>query len=218
MSFLRLEDIGKSYGNLIIFKGITVDINMGDFVAVLGPSGSGKTTLLKITGLILTPTYGRMYINNIEIDNKTKENILNNLRKRYIGFSFQEPVFIDHLNVIENILIPVYMEENFEDYLVKAKNLLEKVGLSGLENEFPKRLSTGQRKRIDLIRALIKDPLVLIVDEPTANLDEKSADIIRDILEEHVEENKIVIFALHRDIKLIRRANKKLNILNYKVM
>jgi len=122
-------------------------------------------------------------------------------------------------SVIEHVLIPYYpYASRSELSRVKegALKILDKLGLSGLDKRRPSDLSTGQRKRVDLARALIKDPKVLIVDEPTANLDEKSADIIRDVIREYREMNRIVIFAAHRDEKLFKIASRKLDITKYK--
>jgi len=212
------KDLCKSYDKYLVFKGVSIELSDGDILAVIGPSGSGKTTLLKIFGLIMKPTSGELYFDDIEVT-RIDETRLSDLRRSYIGYSFQEPIFIPSLNVIENILIPYYpyaSRSELSRVKENALKILDRLGLSGLDRRRPSDLSTGQRKRVDLARALIKDPKVLIVDEPTANLDEESADIIRDVIKEYKEMNRIVIFAAHRDEKLFKIASKKLDITKYK--
>ena len=216
--FVVGRGLSKSYGKYLVFKDLDLELSDGDVLAVTGPSGIGKTTLLKIIGLILKPSSGELYIDGVNVSNLDKSG-LSDFRKKYIGYSFQEPVFIPSLNVIENILIPLYPYTHGDEFnMLKgyAIELLDKLGLSGLDRRRPSDLSTGQRKRVDLARALIKKPKILIVDEPTANLDEESADIIRETIREARDENRIVIFAAHRDEKLFKIANKKINILEYK--
>ncbi len=214
---IKYIDIGKRYGSNIIFEGINLVLNEGDALAVLGPSGSGKTTLLKITGLITPPSQGRLIIYGNDTTGLSDKH-LSKLRRAYIGYSFQEPTFMSGLNVLENILLPLYpymdpMELN--RFKKKALEMLDELGLKGLEKRIPSSLSTGQRKRVDLARALIKDPKILIVDEPTANLDEESANIIREITKE-LTSHKTVLYAIHMDKQLEKMANKKIKILQYK--
>jgi len=208
----------KSYNSYLVFKDVSIDLSDGDVLAVIGPSGSGKPRLLKIFGLIMKPVSGELYLDHLEVT-RLNESRLSNLRRKYIGYSFQEPIFIPSLNVIENILIPFYPYLR-RDELSKTKDsslkILDRLGLSGLDRRRPSDLSTGQRKRVDLARALIKDPKILIVDEPTANLDEESAEIIREVIKEARDEDKIVIFAAHRDEKLFKIADKKIDITKYK--
>ncbi len=215
---VKYIDIGKRYGNNIIFTGINLVLNEGDALAVLGPSGSGKTTLLKITGLITPPSEGKLIIYGNDTTGLSNKH-LSKLRKIYIGYSFQEPTFMSGLNVLENILLPLYPyldPHDLRNVKEKAKEMLDELGLKGLEKRMPSSLSTGQRKRVDLARALIKDPKILIVDEPTANLDEESANIIREIIKKLITSNKTVIYAIHMDKKLEEMANKKIKILQYK--
>ncbi len=218
MPIIRCVNLSKSYDGELVFKDVTLELDEGDALAVLGPSGSGKTTLLKIIGLLLRPSSGVLYINDVDVTG-LREAQLSELRRKYIGYSFQEPTFIPHLDIMDNILIPIIpwvSREELRKYRDKALDLLDRLGLKGLEKRRPDDLSTGQRKRADLARALLKDPKILIVDEPTANLDEESADVIRAIIKEVRDMNKVVIFALHRDRKLVRQANKKLDIERFK--
>jgi len=218
MPVVKCINLSKSYDGEMVFEDIGLELDAGDALAVLGPSGSGKTTLLKIIGLLLRPSSGVLYINGVDTT-RLGEAQLSELRRKYVGYSFQEPIFIPHLDVIDNILIPIIpwvSRAELRKYRDEAMDILDRLGLKGLERRKPDDLSTGQRKRVDLARALLKDPKILIVDEPTANLDEESAEVIRTIIKEVREMNKVVVFALHRDRKLVRLANKKLHIEKYK--
>ncbi len=218
MSVIKCIGLSKSYDGNVIFRNVSFELVEGDILAVLGPSGCGKTTLLKILGLLLRHTNGKLYLMGQDTSGMNEAK-LSDLRKKFIGYSFQEPIFIPPLNVLDNVLLPLIPWLGLDDlkkYRGIALDLLHRLGLEGLENRKPSDLSTGQRKRVDLARALIKNPLVLIVDEPTANLDEESSEIIRRILIETSSMGKVVISSFHKDRKLVSRANKRLNIKEYK--
>lgn len=211
---IECRDLPKEYGGKIIFRNLSIKISSGDALAVIGPSGSGKTILLRIIGLISKPSSGRLIIMGIDTS-RLDTNGLNELRQRYLGYSFQEPLFINSLNVLDNVILPLAPFTNKSDLgrvRYSAMELLRQLGLRELFSYHPYKLSTGERKRVDLARALIKNPSILIVDEPTANLDEESADIIHGILRGMIAEGKIVIYAFHRDDNLMRMASKKLYI------
>ena len=208
--------LGKRYGSIWVFRGLTYSFEFGRAVAILGTSGSGKTTLLKIIGLISRPSEGFIRIRGVDPYSSNVD--ISEIRKG-IGYSFQEPLFVEYLGVLDNVMLPLipYLEEpNLSRAKKKAIDILERMGLSKYINFHPAKLSTGERKRVDLARALVKDPDILLVDEPTANLDEESADIIRSILIEAKETGKLVVYALHRDEKLISICDKRIELLNYK--
>jgi ABC-type lipoprotein export system ATPase subunit len=218
MISIYANNLSKNYDGNIVFKNLSLEASSGDVLAVIGPSGSGKTTLLKILGLIMRPTSGELYINDINTQ-KISDTMLSEYRRRYAGYSFQEPIFIPSLNVLDNVLIPFYpyvSRNRLSEIKKDALKLFERLELSGLDKRKPSELSTGQRKRVDLARALIKNPGILIVDEPTANLDEESADIIREVIKEYGKKGKIVILAAHRDKKLFKLSNKRINITRFK--
>lgn len=208
--------IGKKFGRIWVFRGLSHKFHEGKAVAILGPSGSGKTTLLKILGLISRPSEGILRFKGINVYNE-RDNL--HLLRRSVGYSFQEPIFINKISVLDNLLLPILPYTKRSDlihYKRRAIEILDNMGLVKYLNYKPAKLSTGEKKRIDLARALVKDPEVLIVDEPTANLDEVSANIIREILINTKNDGKLVIYALHKDKKLIRMADEKIQILNYK--
>jgi len=215
-SLIECIDIGKKFGRIWVFRGLSYKFYEGRAVAILGPSGSGKTTLLKILGLISRPSEGILRFKGMNVyDEGDKLHFL----RRFVGYSFQEPIFINNISVLDNLLLPILPYAGRSDLILyrrRAIEILDHMGLAKYLDYKPAKLSTGEKKRIDLARALIKDPEVLVVDEPTANLDEVSANIIREILLNAKNNGKLVIYALHKDEKLIRMADEKIHILNYK--
>ncbi len=214
---IYLQSVSKYYGPNTVFRDLSFEIESGTVLAVIGPSGSGKTTLLNIIGLISPPSSGRiLYI----IDGKeySDNNREINLRQ-YIGFSFQNPIFISSLNVTNNLIASI-LEETKPEQINRIKKdincLLKKLGLNNIENRKPHRLSYGQKKRVDIARALIKRPKILILDEPTANLDRENADRVINVIEEAKDYIDIIIFSVNRDEKLMSISNKILDITKYK--
>jgi ABC-type lipoprotein export system ATPase subunit len=215
LSWLVLcSGVAKAYGFNTVIEDINISLARGENLAVTGPSGCGKTTLLKIMGLLDKPTKGKIFIR--ENDTSTmNEGDLAKMRRLYIGYSFQEPTFIPTLNVLENVLLPIYPWKTWGEikvYEKKAIELLGLLGLSGLKKRRPGDLSTGQRKRVDLARAIIKEPEILIVDEPTANLDENSAEIIAETLKACIDSGGTLIFAAQKDSELLKLAQKQIDL------
>ena len=197
-----------------LFRRLDVIVDEGDVVAIVGPSGVGKTTLLKILGLLIRPKEGKVIIRNIDTT-EYPERKLYLLRRRYIGYSFQEPLFIPTLNVLDNILLPIYpyiKAGELTEARRRAIELLEFFGLKGIEDRMPHTLSSGEKKRVEIIRALIKKPDLLLLDEPTADLDMESASIIRESIRELSEEARAIVYTVHLDQKLLEMAGKKIEI------
>ncbi len=190
MTIIRLENVTKIYklGSVEVtaLNNISLEISQGEFVSIMGPSGSGKSTLLHILGLLDKPTDGKYYLLGKEVS-KLSDDELAILRNKYLGFVFQMFNLLSRMTAIENVLLPLVYSDNNEDINKnknEAINLLTRVGLRERIYHKPNELSGGQQQRVAIARALINHPLILFADEPTGNLDSKSAEEIITILKE----------------------------------
>jgi len=183
---LRLENISKSF----IQRGLVLDdlsliIEEGNSVSVTGPSGSGKTTLLNIIGALDRPDSGDVIYRGSSIIKMDPDQSAE-YRNRNIGFVFQDHLLLPHLSVIENVMLPVSAYEISKEYFSEKKDyamlLMEKTGISGLENKYPFNISGGEAQRVTLVRALINKPSMILADEPTGSLDSKNAEYLGDLL------------------------------------
>ena len=181
-------------------KGIDLDINKGELLAIVGKSGSGKSTLLNLLGGIDTPTEGSIIINGNEL-NGMKENQLSHFRSNNIGFIFQFFQLMPTLTVLENILMPM----DFSNKIASSKRrergkmLLNKVDMINHADKFPSSLSGGEQQRVAVARALANDPDIIFADEPTGNLDSNTAEEIFRLLKSITEEGKTVIMVTHNN-------------------
>jgi putative ABC transport system ATP-binding protein len=190
---LQLQGISRDFfdGKVLrhVLKSINLKIHPGELTIIAGPSGSGKTTLLSIMGLILKPSEGKILIKGREVSHYS-ENELATIRMQNFGFVFQLAELIPALSVLENILIAHAVQGNAVSPSLrdKALTLLEDLGLHDYFHAKPQQLSSGQKQRIAIIRALINDPILLLCDEPTSALDAESSTIVLDTLK-HVSKN-----------------------------
>ena len=203
---VRFHDIHKSYylGEVEIpaLKGITFSVKKEKFTFIVGKSGSGKSTLLNLIGAIDAPTSGETTINNTLI-NKLDDDALSDFRAKHIGHIFQNFNLMPVLNVYENIEYPLLMiNEDKAQREQKVTEMIEAVGLKGLEKHIPSELSGGQRQRVAIARALVKQPSLVLADEPTANLDSSTSAEIITLMREMKDKYKTTfIFVTHdRDI------------------
>ncbi|MCX7870469.1 MAG: ATP-binding cassette domain-containing protein [bacterium] len=181
---LEFNNINLKIGNNEILKNVSFKIEKGSNTFIMGPSGSGKTTILKIAAGLIFPTNG-----NIKILNKDISNIkdLYEVRKK-IGFVFQYSALIDYLTVLDNILLPLKIrnksdfKKNYKTYIEKAKEILEKLDLKGVEKYYPNSLSGGMQKRVAFARAIISNPEIIFYDEPTSGLDPVTGKSIDNII------------------------------------
>ncbi|MBI4015677.1 MAG: ABC transporter ATP-binding protein [Candidatus Aenigmarchaeota archaeon] len=201
-SVISLENVGKVYRNGGVdtpaLSSINLKIGKGDFASIMGPSGSGKSTLLHIIGALDKPSSGKVIIDGKEVS-KLKEPEIAKLRGEKIGFVFQFFNLYPTLTALENVELPMVIAGKEKKERVKrAKELLEMVGLKEKANSFPSQLSGGQKQRVAIARALANNPLFVLADEPTGNLDSKSGKDIIDILENlNKKEGKTVVIITH---------------------
>lgn len=190
-------------------KNLDLTVQEGEFISIYGPSGAGKTTLLNLMGALDKPTSGKIVIFDHDLG-KYDENFLATFRLAYIGFVFQSYNLISTLTASENIAFVVelagWSRERIKD---RSETLLNLVGLEHRANHFPAQLSGGERQRVAFARALANDPPLLLVDEPTGNLDTETGLEIVNILKKIKEEGKTVIVATH-DEKLLKLASRSL--------
>jgi len=198
---ISLKNIKKIYTlgerQIEVLKGINLDVEKGEFLAIMGVSGSGKSTLLNIIGLMDIPTSGEYHFIG-RLVNQLDDERLSELRNAYIGFVFQQFYLIEYLNAVENVLLPLlYSQKNFSEPRQRAYALLDKVGLKGRYSNKPSQLSGGEQQRVAIARALINDPEIILADEPTGQLDYQTAKSIIDIFTQLNKEGKTIILVTH---------------------
>jgi len=202
VALLELEGVRKDYrqGRLTVpaLRGIDLEVESGEFMAIAGPSGSGKTTLLNLVGCLDTPTEGVIRLDGIELAKLPKAQLAD-IRRRRIGFVFQSYNLIPVLTAYENVEFSLaLLGENSSNVKDRVMRILADVGLSGLENRRPGDLSGGQQQRVAIARALVKGPDLVLADEPTANLDSETGKaIIELMLEMNQKKGTTFIFSTH---------------------
>lgn len=203
MHILELKAVTKDFrkGERMVraLRGIDLTLDKGDFCAIVGPSGSGKTTLLNIVGCLDTPTQGNVVYNGSELG-QFSEKQLSNYRKKNIGFIFQSYNLIPVLSVQENIELPMVIERKMDkqDMACRAMEIIKAVGLETMADRFPREISGGQEQRVAIARALVKKPLVVLADEPTANLDSATAEEIIALMQKiNQEQQTTFVFSTH---------------------
>ena len=178
-------------------QNVSLEVNKGEFVAVMGPSGCGKSTLLNILGLLDTPTQGTYLLNGKDVS-KMSEDERTDLRKGQLGFVFQSFNLIDELNVTENVELPLlYMGTSKKERRQQVKDVIERVAMAHRAQHFPAQLSGGQQQRVAIARAVISHPQIILADEPTGNLDSKHGMEVMDLLKQLHEEGTTIIMVTH---------------------
>lgn len=201
MSLIDLKYVTKEYKTgeekILAVNNISLEIEEGNFVTLMGESGSGKSTLLTMLGGLSKPTRGNIVIDQIDIY-KLSPNILADFRREYIGFVFQAFQLIPYLTVIENVILPLSTNGySKKEQLKLANGILEKVHLENKPNRLINDLSGGEQQRVAIARALINDPMILLADEPTGNLDSKTSEEIMNIFSVLNKAGKTIIMVTH---------------------
>lgn len=214
---MRLENIKRHYimgpTTVRALDGVSIDVARGEFVSIIGPSGSGKSSLMNIIGCLDTPTDGSYRINGESVDGLSR-NRLAEIRNREIGFIFQSFNLLPRLDALANVELPlIYAGLPKRERREKAAAMLEKVGLGGRGHHLPAELSGGQRQRVAIARALAGSPSVLLADEPTGALDQKTGTEIMAMFAELHAEGATIILVTH-DMDIARKASRVVRILD----
>ena len=199
-SFLKLKNISKNFDTekkIKVLKKLSYNFKKGKVYSLMGPSGSGKSTLLNLISLIDRPTNGSIKFDNVLVN--FKENNKNDIfRAKKIGIVYQQNNLLPDFTAFENLyLASLSINDNKKMAMLKAENLLKKIGLSNRSDHLPSQLSGGESQRIAIARAIINDPDIILADEPTGSLDMKTAKDIFDLLNNQKKPNRLIIFATH---------------------
>ncbi len=202
-AIIHLESINKSYymgkQELLVLKGISLDMLKNEYVALMGPSGSGKSTLMNILGCLDSPTGGTYILNGQDVS-KMPDNDLAEVRNKEIGFVFQQFNLMPRLTALENVALPlVYAGVSKKLRMEMAMNVLEKVSLTDRSHHKPNELSGGQCQRVAIARALVNNPSLILADEPTGNLDSKTSIEIMDIFGAIQSAGNTVVLVTHEE-------------------
>ncbi|MDD3263854.1 MAG: ABC transporter ATP-binding protein [Candidatus Nanoarchaeia archaeon] len=194
----KIYDLGEVKVNAL--RGVNIEVNQGDFIAIKGPSGSGKSTMMNMIGCLDVPSKGTIKLSGIDIST-LEESDLAQIRGKKIGFIFQKFNLIPTLTVLENVMLPMMFQGVPKSKrIAKAKELLAMVDLSNRLNHLPNEISGGQQQRVAIARALSNDPEIILADEPTGNLDSKMGVVVMEFLERlNKEFGKTIIMVTHDD-------------------
>lgn len=200
---IKIRNITRNFplGNDVVkvLKGIDLDIERGEYVALMGPSGSGKSTLMNLLGCLDTPTSGVYELNGKNVSNMTDDELAE-IRNKEIGFVFQTFNLLPRTTALENVALPmIYAGYSKKDRLERAREVLISVGLGDRMDHKPNQLSGGQRQRVAVGRALVNNPSIILADEPTGNLDSKTSVEIMNLFNKIHEAGNTVILVTHEE-------------------
>ncbi len=218
---IRLENISKIYDvkvdNRKALDSVSLQINDGELVAIMGPSGSGKSTLLNILGCMDTATEGKYYVDEVEVSS-LKKSQLDSFRKKHIGFVFQHFALMDYYTTYENIELPLIANNVKKSERKKIVNQqLEHLGIVSQKDKVPKKMSGGQQQRVAIARALVTNANMILADEPTGALDQKTGQEVLALLKEINSTGKTVIIVTH-DEKIAINCNRIITISDGKIV
>lgn len=213
---LKVENISKVFdsgaGRLVALRRISFSVNKGELVAITGPSGSGKSTLLNIIGALDRPSYGKLFVNNVDVFSLSDTQIAR-IRNNLIGFIFQSYNLINRSTVLKNIEIPgIIAEMNGKERHFRALKLLEMLGIKDKANQKPVSLSGGQQQRVAIARSLINNPAIILADEPTGNLDTKTGKEVFGLLKLLSSKYRRTIIMVTHNHELARETDRIIHI------
>jgi putative ABC transport system ATP-binding protein len=214
-SLVKFEDVRKTYkmGPVTVeaLRGISFEVQPGDYISIMGPSGCGKSTLLNLLGCLDRPTSGQYFLGGEDVS-RMDDDALSSVRGKRLGFVFQSYNLIQQLSVLENIEVPLYYQGRSEaESRERARRLAARVGLDSRLEHKPFELSGGQQQRVAIARALVNEPLVLLADEPTGNLDSTSGTEILQLFDELNGQGATLIMVTH-DQNVSRRARRAIRL------
>lgn len=212
---INVKNLTKSFDtgaqSVHALKGVNFSINKGEFISIMGPSGSGKTTLMNIIGCLDSPTTGSYELNG-QIVSELEEDMLAKIRNQEIGFVFQSFHLLPKNSALNNVLLPLkYAGVKENEATKRAKEVLDKVGLSDRMDHSPAELSGGQQQRVAIARALVNNPSIIFADEPTGNLDSKTGDDVMNLFKELNKQGQTIILITHED-HIANQTNRVINI------
>ena len=216
-AIIKLENIVKKYyvgkpNELEILHGISLEVEEGEFVAIVGPSGSGKSTLMNMIGALDRPTSGRYFLDGIDVESAS-DNELSNIRNQKVGFVFQTYNLIAKTSAIRNVELPMlYAGVPGPERRKRARELLELVEMADREKHLPEELSGGQKQRVAIARALANDPAIILADEPTGALDSKTGRLVMDIFHKINKEQKKTIVLITHSMELAKESDRIISI------
>ena len=214
---IHTENLKKEYevGTQTVraLRGINLSVEKGEFMAIMGPSGSGKTTLMNIIGCLDTPTCGSYELNGTSVSS-LEDDELANIRNKEIGFVFQSFNLLAKNSTLDNVMLPLkYAGFNKKEAIIKAKEVIEKVGLIDRLDHTPTELSGGQQQRVAIARALVNNPSIIFADEPTGNLDSKTGDEVMGLFKELNSNGQTIILITHED-SIAQQSNRVITIMD----
>ena len=215
--FFRMTGIHKIYPlgdeELHVLKDINLRIAQGEYLSILGPSGSGKSTLMNIIGCLDTPTKGSYILHGRQVDDMNEKELAR-LRSKEIGFVFQNSQLLPRLTAQQNVELPlIYADVSTKERKRRAKEMLERVGLTDRMGHYPNQLSGGQQQRVAIARALVGNPSILLADEPTGALDQKTGKQVMQLFQSLNDEGRTVIMITH-DMNVAANARRTVHIID----
>lgn len=218
---IRIEGLYKSYetsaGLFPALKDVSLDIAVGEFVAIMGPSGSGKSTFMNILGCLDKPSSGHFFLDDRSVAELGKDELAL-LRNRTIGFVFQGYNLLQRMSLLDNVALPlIYCGTEREERQKRAQELLAKVGLADKAASLPNQISGGQQQRVAIARALINRPRLILADEPTGNLDSKTGEEIMSLFDELNREGITIVLVTHEE-DIARHAQRQVRFLDGRIV
>ena len=215
---IHARDIHKSFGDLEVLKGVSLDVGRSEVVSIVGPSGAGKTTLLQILGTLLPMDSGSLTINGEQV-NQLKDNALSDFRNRHIGFVFQFHHLLPEFSALENVMMPALIARRpLKEAEREAKELLKMMNLAERSSHKPSTLSGGEQQRVAIARAIMNRPSLLLADEPSGNLDTKNREEIHSLFFRLRDELGQTTLIVTHDESLAAMADRKITMRDGKIL